>query len=202
MRFTETSLAGAYIVELIPFADERGFFSRAFCAEEFHARGLVATVAQSNLSFNPLRGTVRGLHYLLPPAREAKLIRCTRGAICDVLVDVRPDSPTYLQHLTVELTADNRKAIYVPPNVAHGYQSLVDDTEIFYQVGDTYVSGLERGVRFDDPLIGINWPLPVSSISEKDRSWPLLKRSRVELLLGPAISNSSEVAHIGVEDAR
>lgn len=194
MLFAETELAGVYVVDLEPFSDARGFFARAFCAEDFLKLGLVATVAQVNLSHNPKRGTIRGLHYLLPPAKEAKLIRCTRGAICDVLVDTRPESTTYLKHLAIELSADNRKAIYVPPSVAHGYQSLVDDTEILYHVGDTYVPALERGVRWDDPAVAINWPLPVSEISAKDQNWPLLKPAKPVVSFGPAITGSNRVS--------
>jgi dTDP-4-dehydrorhamnose 3,5-epimerase len=124
------------------------------------------------------KGTVRGMHYQLPPASEPKFIRCVRGAIYDVIVDMRPDSSTFLQHFGVELTADNHKAIYVPDMFAHGHQALTDDVEIFYLVGEFYTPGCERGVRFDDPAIGIDWPIPVTVISDKDTAWPLLDISR------------------------
>ncbi len=175
MIFKETPLKGAFVVELEPFHDERGFFARAFCRREFEAHGLKPEVAQSNLSFSRKRGTLRGMHYQVPPASETKFIRCTRGAIYDVIIDLRPDSPTYLQHYGVELSAENRRAIYVPELFAHGCQTLTDDTEIVYLVSEFYTPGCERGLRFDDPAFKIDWPLPVEVISEKDRSWPLFE---------------------------
>lgn len=179
MIFTETKLRGAFIVDLDVRGDERGFFARTFCQHEFEAHGLKPTVAQCNLSFNHKAGTLRGMHYQLAPAAETKLVRCTRGAILDVIVDLRKDSPTYLQHVAVELSEDNRRALYVPELFAHGYQALTDGAEVTYQVGEFYTPGFERGLRFDDPALGIRWPLPVTALSEKDAAWPLLSRQEV-----------------------
>lgn len=174
MQFIETKLKGAYVIELEPRSDHRGFFARTFCQQEFEAHGLKPAVAQCNLSFNAKKGTLRGLHYQRPPATEAKLIRCIRGAIYDVIVDMRPDSPTYLQHVGVELSADNHRAFYVPDLFAHGYQSLEDGSEALYQVSEFYTPGVEGGLRYDDPALGIEWPLPAVEVSEKDQSWSLL----------------------------
>ena len=174
MKFTETKLKSAFIIDLELKQDHRGFFARTFCAKELEAHNLKSTVAQCNLSFNYKKGTIRGMHYQIFPATEAKLIRCTKGAIYDVIVDLRPDSPTYLQHIGVELTAENRCALYVPEMFAHGYQVLTDKTEVIYQVSEYYTPNRERGLRYDDPSLGINWPLPVSEISQKDNNWPLL----------------------------
>ena len=174
MIFTETRLRGAFLIDLEPRPDARGFFARTFCAREFEAHGLKTTVAQGNVSFNHARGTLRGLHYQLPPSAETKLVRCVRGAIYDVIVDLRPDSPTYLQHVGVELSEENRRALYVPAMFAHGYLTLTDGAEVTYQVDEFYAPGQERGLRYDDPALGITWPLPVSVISDKDASWPLL----------------------------
>ena len=173
VRFIETKLKGAFILNLEERADERGFFARTFCAREFEAHGLKPTVAQCNLSFNHEEGTLRGMHYQVAPAAETKLVRCTRGAIYDVIIDLRPDSPTHLQHVGVELSEQNRRALYVPGMFAHGYQALTDGAEVVYQVGEFYTPGYERGLRYDDPAFGISWPLEVSVISEKDASWPL-----------------------------
>ena len=173
MIFTETALPGAFIIDLELRDDERGGFARTFCQHEFAAHGLKPEVAQCNLSFNHRAGTLRGMHYQLTPVAETKLVRCTRGAILDVIVDLRP-GPTYLQHVAVELTEANRRALYVPELFAHGYQALTDGAEVSYQVGEFYTPGAERGLRFDDPRLGIAWPLPVSVISEKDAAWPLL----------------------------
>lgn len=173
MRFIETTLAGAFIIEPEIREDVRGGFGRTFCVNEFAAHGLSTNIVQANLSFNHLRGTLRGLHYQLAPAAETKIIRCTSGAILDVIVDLRPESPTYLQHLAVELTAANRRALYVPKLFAHGYQTLTDGAEVTYQVDAPYAPGQERGLRYDDPRLAIRWPLPVSAISEKDMRWPL-----------------------------
>lgn len=176
MIFTKTKLEGAWIIDLEPRNDDRGFFSRVFCAKEFEAHGLKPSIAQMNSSFNHKKGTLRGMHYQLPPAAETKVIRCTRGAIYDVIIDMRENSPTYLQHIGVELTEQNRRALYVPEMFAHGYQALTDGAEVIYQVGEFYTPGYERGLRHDDPAFGIQWPIPVSVISEKDASWPLFKR--------------------------
>ena len=175
MQFSQTKLKGAFIIDLEQKTDYRGFFARTFCAQEFEAHGLKPTVAQCNLSFNHKRGTLRGMHYQVPPAAETKLIRCTQGAIYDVIVDMRPESPTFLQHIGVELSAANRRALYVPEMFAHGYQALTDGAEVIYQVGEFYRPGFERGLRFNDPLLDIEWPLPVSEISVKDAAWSLLE---------------------------
>ena len=173
MRFSETRLAGAFLVEPELRSDARGFFARTFCVDEFAAKGLATAFLQANVSFNHARGTLRGMHYQVAPAEETKLVRCTSGAIYDVIVDMRPESPTYLQHIGIELTAENRCALYVPRRFAHGYQTLVDGAEVLYQVDAVYAPAHERGLRYDDPRLGIEWPEPVTVISEKDRGWPL-----------------------------
>lgn len=175
MIFTETTLKGAFIVDLELRSDERGFFARSFCQREFEAHGLKPVIAQGNISFNHRKGTVRGLHFQLPPAAETKFVRCSRGAIVDVIVDLRRASPTYLRHIAVELTADNRRGLYVPEGFAHGYQVLEDGTETAYLVGEFYTPTVEGGLRHDDPALGIEWPQPVTSISERDQRWPLLE---------------------------
>jgi dTDP-4-dehydrorhamnose 3,5-epimerase len=172
MRFTETPIAGAYVVDLEPMSDERGFFARSFCAREFREKGLNPRVAQSNISYNFARGTLRGMHYQVDPAPETKLVRCSRGAIYDAIFDVRPASPTYCRSYGIELSEENRLALYVPEMCAHGFQTLVDGAEVTYHVGEYYTPGTEKGVRYDDPTLGIEWPLPVSVISPKDASWP------------------------------
>lgn len=171
MLFTETKLQGAFIVDLDVKTDHRGGFARTFCTQEFAALGLKTSVVQCNLSFNHKAGTLRGMHYQLPPACETKFIRCIKGAIYDVIIDLRPDSPTYLQHIGVELTAENRRALYIPDLFAHGYQALTDGAEVMYQVSEFYTPGYERGIRYDDPAFGIEWPLAVTEISEKDLAW-------------------------------
>jgi dTDP-4-dehydrorhamnose 3,5-epimerase len=181
MIFTETPLSGAFIVDLEPRGDDRGFFARAFCQREFEARGLKPLIAQANISFNYRKGTVRGLHFQFPPAAETKFVRCSRGAIVDVIVDLRPESPTYLRHLAVELTADNRRGLYVPERFAHGYQVLEDNTETTYQVGEFYTPAAESGLRYSDPRLDIRWPLPVTDMSPKDQGWPLLEESEPEI---------------------
>lgn len=173
MIFKETKLKDAYIIELEKIGDERGFFSRVWCAKEFEAHGLVTRIAQANMSFNQEKGTLRGLHYQRPPHEEVKLMRCTRGAVFDVIVDLRPDSPTYLDWLGVELTADNYKMLYVPENFAHGYQTLTDNAEVFYPTSQFYAPQAEAGIRWNDPTLAIEWPItPPQVISDKDSSWP------------------------------
>ncbi|MBW4627509.1 MAG: dTDP-4-dehydrorhamnose 3,5-epimerase [Brasilonema octagenarum HA4186-MV1] len=179
MIFVETELKDAYIIDLEQKQDHRGFFARTFCAQEFEAHGLKPTVAQCNLSFNYKKGTLRGMHYQTLPAAETKLVRCTQGAIYDVIIDMRPESPTYLQYIGVELTAENHRALYVPEMFAHGYQTLTDSAEVGYQVGEFYTPGYERGLRYDDPFFNIQWPLEVTDISEKDKNWPLMKMMSV-----------------------
>lgn len=175
MRFTATKLAGAWIIEPQPREDSRGLFARTYCAREFREQGLLDSFVQCNTSWNARKGTVRGLHYQLPPSSEVKLVRCTAGSLWDVIVDLRPDSPTYLQHVAIELSARNRFALYIPEMFAHGFQALEDATEVFYQMSDFYTPKLARGVRYDDPKIAIQWPLPVTSISDQDLSWTLLE---------------------------
>ena len=168
MIFTKISLPGAYLVELERREDERGFFARSFCNREFTDLGLDPCVAQCNISFNHKKGILRGMHYQLPPYAEAKLVRCTRGAIYDVIVDLRRDATTFMKWYSVELTAENRIALYIPKGFAHGFQTLVDDTEVFYQMSEFYAPESARGFRWDDPQFDITWPLQVSQISEKD----------------------------------
>lgn len=173
MIFTETELPGAFVIELERRGDERGFFARAWCRREFEERGLSGRIVQCNLSFNDRSGTLRGLHYQVAPSEETKLVRCISGAVYDVIVDLRPSSPTFKRWLGVELTADNRCALYVPEGFAHGYQTLIDGTETLYQVSEFYAPDAERGVRWDDPAFGIEWPEARELIiSEKDLSWP------------------------------
>lgn len=174
MKFIETVLEGAFILELEPRSDDRGFFSRAFCQREFKEHGLNPTIAQCNLAFTQKKGTIRGLHYQTPPATEAKLFRCIRGRNFHVIVDMRPDSSTYLKHVGVELSPDNRRALYVPELFAHGYQTQEEDSEALYQVSEFYSPGNEAGLRYDDPKLSIEWPTSISVVSEKDMSWPLL----------------------------
>lgn len=174
MTFVKTSLEGAWIITLDPAVDERGYFARTFCQKEFEEHGLSCSVAQCNISFNKQAGTMRGMHFQHEPVAESKLIRCVRGALYDVIVDLRPDSLTYLQHFGVELTQDNLKALFVPAGFAHGFLTLEDDAEVFYMMDDYYTPSCEGGLRFDDPKLGIKWPFEPAVISEKDRGWPLL----------------------------
>ena len=168
MIFTETRLLGAFVLDLEHREDSRGFFARAFCQREFEAHGLKPVIAQANLAFNLKQGTVRGMHFQYPPAAETKLVRCTRGAILDIIVDLRPESPTYLDQLAVELTEENGRSLYVPERFAHGYQALRDRTETSYLVGEFYSPEAEGGLRYDDPRLALTWPLPVSVVSDKD----------------------------------
>lgn len=172
MIFTETNLKGAYTIEPEKLADDRGFFGRTWCQREFSDQGLDPSLVQSSISLNHQQGTLRGMHLQLPPAAEVKLVRCTRGAIYDVIVDLRSDSATYLHWTGVKLTADNRIALYIPKGFAHGFQTLGDDTEVFYQISEFYDPNLARGFRWNDPMIKIDWPIPVSKISDRDRTYP------------------------------
>ncbi len=172
MQFTPLSLSGAVAIEIDPRRDERGFFSRTFCEQEFAAQGLATHFPQSNISFNNRCGTVRGMHYQAEPYPEIKLVRCTRGAIYDVIIDLRPGSASFKQSLGIELNAENRTALYIPAGFAHGFQTLTDDTEVLYMMGDVYHADLARGVRWNDPAFNIQWPLPVSMISERDLAYP------------------------------
>ena len=181
MIFIETRLKNALILDLDRREDNRGFFARVFCQREFAEHGLEPIIAQANIAFNKKKGTLRGMHFQFPPAAETKLVRCTRGAILDIIVDLRPESATYLDHVAVELAADNHRALYVPERFAHGYQVLEDGTETSYQVGEFYTPGSEGGLMYNDPRLGLNWPLPVTEISLKDDSWKLLAEVEPEL---------------------
>jgi len=174
MRFHETRLKGAFIIEPNPSEDDRGLFARTFCAREFREHGLASTFVQCNTSWNRQKGTIRGLHYQLPPHGEVKLVRCTAGSIWDVIVDLRRDSASYLQHVGVELSAANRLALYIPEMFAHGFQALEDGAEVCYQMGSFYAPEHAAGLRYDDPQLRIVWPLKVSVVSEKDLSWAQL----------------------------
>ena len=172
MIFTETELQGVYLVDAERREDRRGFFSRLWCQRELVEHGLDARVAQVNAGFTLRKGGLRGLHFQLPPRQEVRIVRCTMGALFDVILDLRPMSPTHKQWVGVELTAENRRMMYAPEGCAHGYQTLTDNTELCYQTSNLYAPELARGVRYDDPAFGITWPLPVTSVSEADKSWP------------------------------
>ena len=171
MLFTETMLKGAYVVDLEPREDERGFFARSWCAEEFEKLGLNPRLSQCNISFNKKRGTLRGMHYQAAPFPEAKLVRCTMGAIYDVIIDLHPNSPTFKQWFAIELSAENRRALYIPEEFAHGFQTLVDKTEVFYQMSQFFHPDCARGVRWDDPAFGILWPDDTRNISVRDQEY-------------------------------
>ena len=181
MIFTPTRLEGAYILDLERREDDRGYFARAFCQREFAAHGLKPVIAQANVAFNKKRGTLRGMHFQFPPAPETKLVRATRGAILDIIVDLRPESATYLQHIKVELSAENGRALYVPERFAHGYQVLEDNTETSYQVGEFYTPSAESGLMYNDPGLALEWPLPVAVMSPKDAVWKPLSQIEGEL---------------------
>jgi dTDP-4-dehydrorhamnose 3,5-epimerase len=176
MIFTETALRGAYVVDIDPREDERGYFARSYCREEFARHGLSPDVAQCNVSFNRRKGTLRGMHYQIPPKAEAKLVRCTRGAVHDVIVDLRDGSSTCRRWVAVELTEANSRMLYVPEGFAHGFQTIEDNSEVFYQMFASYSPEHARGVRWDDPALGIDWPLPDPIVSERDRGFPLLAK--------------------------
>ncbi len=188
MIFTETKLKGAFVIDLERRSDERGFFARTFCQHEFRDHGLKPVIAQANVASNNKKGTLRGMHFQYPPMAETKLVRCTRGAILDIIVDLRPESPTYLQHVAVELTEENMRALDVPERFAHGYQTLHDGTDTSYQVGEFYAPNTEGGLRYDDPKLGLAWPLPVSVISPKDQAFPPLHDIEGELKRKMALS--------------
>jgi len=179
--FTETRLKGAFVIDIERREDERGFFARAFCQEEFAQHGLKPVIAQANVASNRRKGTLRGMHFQFPSAAETKLVRATRGAILDIIVDLRPESPTFLEHVAVELSEDNHRSLYVPERFAHGYQVLADRTETSYQVGEFYTPGSEGGLLYNDPRLGLTWPIPVTEISLKDDSWKLLAEVEPEL---------------------
>ncbi|EIJ43123.1 dTDP-4-dehydrorhamnose 3,5-epimerase [Beggiatoa alba B18LD] len=171
MKFTQTTLAGAYLIEPELRIDERGFFARAWCEQEFTAQGLNPRLVQCNISFNHKKGTLRGMHYQAKPHEEVKVVRCTAGAIYDVIIDIRPDSPTFKSWFAVELTANNHKMLYIPEGFAHGFQTLVDNTEVFYQMSAFYHAESARGIRWDSPLVGIQWLIENPIISERDRGF-------------------------------
>jgi dTDP-4-dehydrorhamnose 3,5-epimerase len=176
MHFIETGIVGAKVIDSNPHRDERGQFMRAWCAGEFAEQGLSFLAVQANIVFSIAKGTIRGMHYQQAPALEAKLVRCTRGALFDVVLDVRPESPTYGKWYGVELTAENGRMLYLPENCAHGCQSLEDCTEIYYMASAVFTPSAARGVRFDDPEFGIQWPLVATAVSEQDRNWPLVRQ--------------------------
>ncbi|MQA90562.1 MAG: dTDP-4-dehydrorhamnose 3,5-epimerase [Gemmatimonas sp.] len=168
MIFTELELPGAFLLDVETYEDHRGFFARSWCRREFDEHGLDARVEQSSISYNRLLGTLRGMHFQVAPAAETKLVRCTRGAIHDVIIDLRPGSPTYLQHVAAELTTENRRALYIPEGFAHGFQTLTDDAEVLYQMTTEYSPGHARGVRWNDPAFGIEWPIADPVILQRD----------------------------------
>src|SRR2546422_5476988 len=181
MIFTEPKFTGAFTRAVDRREDHRGSFARVFCQREFAMHGLKPLIAQANVAFNKKKGTLRGMHFQFPPAAETKLVRCTRGAILDIIVDLRTESPTSLHHIAVALTADNHRGLYVPERFAHGYQVLEDGTETSHQVGEFYTPGAEGGLMYNDPRLGLKWPLPVTEISPKDDSWKLLAEIEPEL---------------------
>lgn len=172
MIFSKTDLAGAYIIDIEPMNDERGFFTRSWCSKEFEKRGLNSDLVQCNISYNRKKGTLRGMHFQLPPHGEVKVVRCVRGAIFDVIVDLRPDSFTYCRWQGIDLNESNRRALYIPEGFAHGFLTLTDDAEIFYQMSSGFVPGSASGIRWDDPAISICWPDQPQCISEKDMAYP------------------------------
>lgn len=181
MIFAETKLKGAFIIDLNRLEDERGFFARAFCQKVFRDRGLESVIAQVNIASNLKKGTVRGMHFQYPPAAETKIVRCTRGAILDIIVDLRPESETYLQQYAVRLDEENKSALYVPERFAHGYQVLRDNTDTCYQVSEFYTPSAEGGLLYDDIRLHLEWPLPVTVISQKDRNFRPLDEIEAEL---------------------
>lgn len=185
MRFVETGLAGAWIIEPERLTDERGYFMRTWCRKELAAHGVTGDFPQGNLSFNRQRGTLRGMHFQRPPSREGKLVRCARGEIHDVIVDLRRDSATYLRHCGVLLSGANGRSLYVPAGFAHGFQTLGDDTEVVYAMGDYYDAALSTGVRWNDPAFGIEWPIATPTvISERDAAYPDFDAASVDAFRG------------------
>ena len=172
MIFHQTGFAGLHLVDIEPRSDSRGFFARTWCQREFDEAGLDSRLVQCSISHNVRRGTLRGMHYQAAPFEETKLVRCTAGAILDVVIDLRPGSDTFLSHYAVELTAENRRALYIPPGFAHGFQTLADGTDVFYQMTEFFAPGYARGVRWNDPRFGIPWPIPEPIILDRDDSYP------------------------------
>jgi dTDP-4-dehydrorhamnose 3,5-epimerase len=201
MIFTETRLKNAFLVDLERREDERGFFARSFCQREFEERGLKPVIAQSGLARNCKKGTLRGMHFQFPPAAETKLVRCVSGAILDIIVDLRPESATYLQHFAVELDAQSLRALYVPERFAHGYQSLTDDTVVTYELGAFHTPSADGGLRHNDPRLGLAWPLPVTAISMRDRSFVALAEIEDDLrrrmaFIGPELASARRFAAV------
>jgi dTDP-4-dehydrorhamnose 3,5-epimerase len=190
MIFTETALPGAFVIDLERREDSRGYFARAFCQHELADQGLKPVIVQANVAFNISAGTLRGMHFQYPPKAETKIVRCTRGAIVDIIVDLRPESATYLESISVDLNEDNGRALYVPERFAHGYQTLVDRTETSYQVGEFYAPETEGGLAYDDPRLGLQWPLPVAMISEKDAQWESLELVEPEVRRRMAVATA------------
>ncbi len=188
MIFSETSLTGVYCIEPERREDHRGFFARLWCHREFEEHGLTSQLAQLNVGFTVRKGGIRGMHFQIAPRQEVKIVRCTRGALFDVIVDLRPDSVTYRRWVGIELTAENHRMVYVPEGCAHGYQTLIDDTELCYMTSEFYAPDCARGVRYDDPAFGIEWPLAVTSISDADRSWPDYDEVAARTAAGPGAS--------------
>ena len=176
MKFSETDIVGAKIIDPAPHLDDRGRFMRAWCTREFAEHGINFVPVQANMGFSARKGTVRGMHFQTEPAPEAKLVRCTRGAMFDVVLDLRTASPSYCKWYGTELTAENGRMLYLPEGCAHGYQTLEDATEMYYMASEFHTPVAARGVRFDDPVFGIRWPLPATAVSEQDRNWPLVHR--------------------------
>jgi dTDP-4-dehydrorhamnose 3,5-epimerase len=175
MKFTETDLKDAYIIDLERLSDDRGFFARGYCENEFKEQGIDARIVQANVSYNHQKGTMRGMHYQEEPHGEAKLVRCTKGGIYDAIIDVRRESPTYKDWIGVELNEENRRMLYVPEGFAHGFITLEDNVEVTYQVSEFYTPGAEHGIKYDDPAFNINWPVEIEVISEKDEEWAPFK---------------------------
>ena len=205
MKYMPTDVAGVTIIDIDPDRDDRGFFSNLFCADEFAQCGMPFNVAQTSVAYNYARGTLRGIHRQVAPNAVATLVRCTRGAIVGVAVDLRPESSSYGKHVMVQMSADNRRALFLPPYVAHGFQTLADNTEVLYQISDVYETAEEQGFRWNDPEFGIEWPLAVSVISERDANWPLLASvSNVAATVGKLSAGRNEDADdaVGALSAR
>jgi len=177
MKFSSTKLSGPVLIQIEPHRDDRGFFARTFCIQEFESNGLLTHFVQHNISYNVKSGTLRGMHFQVAPHEEVKVVSCPRGSIYDVVVDIRKDSKTYLQWVAFELSAENHSALYIPTGFAHGFQTLTDHTEVQYLMGSYYVPDAARGLRWDDPAINILWPLPVSTIADKDSQYELIGKS-------------------------
>lgn len=195
MIFSETQLKGAFIIDIERREDSRGFFSRTFCEQEFARHGLKLNNTQANLASNLKKGTLRGMHFQYPPHAETKLVRCTRGAVLDIIVDLRPESDSFLKHVEVELTQNNMRALFVPERFAHGYQTLCDNTDTSYQLGAFYAPAAEGGLKYDDRALALTWPLPISAISAKDQGFPPFADIKEELIRRMTVSPQRKDAH-------